>query len=130
MERVAGTARKRSDQRQKSRVVPFRVSPDEYAALTQLANREALTVGSYIRRQSIERPTKEKPTTRARRRPTIEVQTVSALLGQLSKIGSNLNQIAKRANSGDRPLLLELDETLAACRQVAARAKDILDGNT
>lgn len=126
----AASARKRSEIRQKGRVVPFRVSPEEYATLTNLADREGLTVGSYIRWQSIEKPANEKPTTRARRRPTIEVHTVSALLGQLSKIGSNLNQIAKRANSGDRPLLLELDETLAACRKVAERAKDLLDGNT
>lgn len=122
--------KKRSEQRQKGRVVPFRVSPEEYATLTRLADRERLTVGSYIRRVSIEEPTKEKPTTRARRRPTIEVQTVSSLLGQLSKIGSNLNQIAKRANSGDRPLLSELHDTLAACRQLALTAKDVLDGNT
>lgn len=127
MEQAAG---KRSEQRHKSRVVPFRVSPQEYATLTRLADRERLTVGSYIRWVSIEEPTKEKPTTRARRRPTIEVQAVSGLLGQLSKIGSNLNQIAKRANSGDRPLLSELHDTLAACRQLAMKAKDVLDGNT
>ena len=48
MEQAAG---KRSEQRHKSRVVPFRVSPQEYATLTHLADREGLTVGSYIRLQ-------------------------------------------------------------------------------
>ena len=116
----APSARKRSEIRQKGRVVPFRVSPDEYATLTHLADREGLTVGSYIRWQSIEKPANEKPTTRARRRPTIEVQTVSALLGQLSKIGSNLNQIAHAANLGAEPGK-ELDAALAELRVLNAQ---------
>lgn len=66
---------KRSEIRQKGRVVPFRVSDAEYAELTQLADRAGLTLGSYIRSRSL-----EKPTTRARRRPPAEVQVLTGYL--------------------------------------------------
>lgn len=117
MEQAAG---KRSEQRQKSRVVPFRVSPQEYATLTHLADREGLTVGSYIRLQSIEKPTKEKPTTRAVRRPTVAVQLLGGLLAQIGKIGSNLNQIARQLNQGATLPLTEIETALAEHRQILA----------
>jgi hypothetical protein len=118
-------AKPRSERRQKGRVVPFRVSPDEYATLTHLADRAGLTLGSYIRCRSL-----EKPTTRARRRPPAEVQVLTGYLGQLGKLASNANQLARRVNMGETPLAEEIISTLSACRALAVRVKDLLDGNT
>lgn len=121
----AASATKRSEIRQKGRVVPFRVSDSEYAELTQLADRAGLTLGSYIRSRSLERPT-----TRARRRPPAEVQVLTGYLGQLGKLASNANQLARRVNMGETPLAEEIISTLSACRALAVKVKDLLDGNT
>ncbi len=112
MEQAAG---KRSEQRHKSRVVPFRVSPQEYAILTHLADREGLTVGSYVRSRSL-----EQPTTRAVRRPTVAVQLLGGLLAQIGKIGSNLNQIARQLNQGATLPLSEIQTALGEHRQILA----------
>ncbi|CAO3455472.1 hypothetical protein [Azospirillum argentinense] len=61
----------------------------------------------------------------ARRLPKADVRALAAVLAQLGKIGSNLNQIARRLNTtgrlleGDR-LHETLDEVAAAARLVRA----------
>ena len=62
----------------------------------------------------------------AARRPSVDTQAVAQLLGQLGKIGSNINQLAKHANAG-RPIdamdnsiedaLRDLSELRIACLQ-------------
>lgn len=118
-------AKKRSESRQKGRVVPFRVSPAEYSELSRLADHAGLTLGSYIRSRCL-----ETPTTRAVRRPTVEVGVLNALLRELSKQGSNINQLTKKANAGNMPLLSELRATFEANRQLAKAIWDRLKGNT
>ena len=111
-----------SERRQKGRVVPFRVSAEEYAQLDALAEREGLTIGSYIRSRTL-----TVPTTRAIRRPVVEVELLRRYLNELHKIGSNINQTARRVNMGDTPLAAEIQSTLAACRQIARQVTDILN---
>ncbi len=111
-----------SERRQKGRIVPFRVSATEYAELDALAEREGLSIGSYVRSRVL-----TVPTTRAIRRPVVEVELLTSLLGQLHKIGSNINQTARRVNMGDTPLAAEIQSTLAACRQIARQVTDILN---
>ncbi len=118
-------AKKRSENRQKQERLTVRFSPTEREQLEALADREGLTLGSYIRSRSL-----ETPTTRARRRPTLEVQAVKALLGQVGKVGGNLHQLLKRVNFGDTPLTADLHATLAEIRQTAKLICDKLDGNT
>lgn len=118
-------AKKRSEIRQKGRVVPFRVAPKEYADLIHLAERSGLTLGSYIRSRALEHPT-----TRAVRRPTIEVEALNALLREFSKQGTNLNQLAKKANAGNMPLLAEIRATFEANRQTVKLIWERLKGNT
>jgi len=109
--------KKRSEHRQKGRVVPFRVSPDEYAELEQLADRAGLTLGSYIRSRCL-----EKPTTRARRKPAIEHVTVSQLIGELGRVKNNLNQLARKANSGNF-MTQEILAALAVIQEIGQAAK-------
>lgn len=103
----------------------MRFTPVEREQLEALADRSGLTLGSYLRSRTL-----KQPTMRARRRPTVEVEAVKALLGQVSKIGGNLNQLAKGLNRGETPLATDLQETLAAIRQTAKLICDKLDGNT
>lgn len=115
----------RSERRQKGRIVPFRVSPAEYEELDALAEQAGLTIGSYVRSRAL-----TLPTTRAIRRPVVEVQVLTRYLAELHKIGSNINQTARRVNMGDTPLATEIAATLAACRRLAEKVKDTLDGNS
>jgi len=110
-----------SERRKKGRIVPFRVSETEYAELDALAEREGVTIGTYVRERVL-----KAPTTRPIRRPVVEVQLLTSLLGQLHKIGSNINQTARRVNMGDTPLAGEIQSTLAACRQIARQVTDLL----
>ena len=89
-----------TERRQKGRIVPFRVSADEYAKLDALAEREGLSIGSYVRSCVFTTPSTS-PTTRAIRRPVVEVELLRSYLNELHKIGSNINQTAKRVNMGD-----------------------------
>ena len=113
-----------SERRQKGRVVPFRVSAEEYAQLDALAEREGLTIGSYIRSRTL-----TVPTTRAIRRPMVEVELLRRYLNELHKIGSNINQTARRVNMGDTPLAADIQTTYAACRDIARRVTDLLTRN-
>ncbi len=118
-------ATKRSESRKTQERLTVRFTPVEREQLEALADRSGLTLGSYLRSRTL-----EQPTMRARRRPTVEVEAVKALLGQVSKIGGNLNQLAKGLNRGETPLATDLQETLAAIRQTAKLICDKLDGNT
>ena len=103
----------------------FRLSPAEYTDLASLADRAGLTLGSYVRSRAL-----AMPTTRAVRRPTIQVHALNRLQADLSRIGNNLNQIARRVNAGDTPLLSELANSLASFREATHRVCDALDCNT
>lgn len=118
-------ATKRSENRQKQERLTVRLSPAERQEVEVLANSAGLTLASYLRSRAL-----AEPTTRAVRRPTVEVAVMTALLRELSKQGTNLNQLAKKANAGNMPLLSELRATFDANRQLAKAIWDRLKGNT
>lgn len=113
-----------SERRQKQRRMTFRLSEDEYQQLESYAEREGLTIGSYVRSRVL-----TTPTTRAIRRPVAEVELLRRFLSELHKLGSNHNQIAKRINMGETPLATELRSSLAACGELARRVTGILNRN-
>jgi len=117
--------KKRSESRQKQERLTVRFTPAEREQLEALADRAGLTLGSYLRSRAL-----ETPTMRAIRRPTAAVEVLKGLLGQVGKIGGNLNQLAKGLNRGEIPLATDLQETLAAIRQTAKLICDQMDGRT
>jgi len=117
--------KKRSESRQKQERLTVRFTPAEREQLEALADRAGLTLGSYLRSRAL-----ETPTMRAIRRPTAAVEVLKGLLGQVGKIGGNLNQLAKGLNRGEIPLATDLQETLAAIRQTAKLICDKMDGRT
>jgi hypothetical protein len=85
-----------TEARQRTGVIGFRATPAERAALDAAADRVGLSLGSYIRARAL-----AEPTTRATRRPPVDRTALAQLLGQIGRVGSNLNQIARSLNSGD-----------------------------
>ncbi len=91
--------------------IAVRCSVVERAAITERATESGLAVGAYLRNQAL-----GTPGPRAVRKPPVEKAELARLLGWLGKLGSNVNQLARRFNStGAFPGLPEL---LAIRREV------------
>src|ERR1700679_3792712 len=103
-------ARRGSETRKKTHLVTSRYDAEEFAELEDAASRAGLTRASYQRVQSL-----AKPKTRSTRRAPIERELLAKVLGQLGKIGSNLNQIAHEAHLG-RDVRAEVFSELPALR--------------
>lgn len=101
-------------------IIPFRLSKSERAKLVELAEREGLGVADLVRSYLL----KAKP--RAARRATPEQLQLIGHLGELGKIGSNLNQIARRLNSGEHVQQQELKLALEAVYGLADVLRDQL----
>ena len=84
-----------SETRRKTRLINFRATDDERAALEGLAQAEGLTLGSYIRSSLL-----PKVRTLSRRRPRVDEAAISKLYATLNRIGNNINQIAHAMNAG------------------------------
>lgn len=94
---TATPRKKRSgtQQRKKLHMVTTGYDADEFAQLEAAASKAGLTKASYQRVQTI-----AKPKTRSVKTAPIEKELLAKVLGQLGKIGSNLNQIAHAAHLG------------------------------
>ena len=79
--------------------IAFRVSVEELAKLEQSASRAGLTVPKFAKQAAL--GAKVKP-------QVIDVATGRACVAELGKIGSNINQIARRVNGGDVSASAEL----------------------
>lgn len=86
--------RRGTETRQKGYQVATRYSADEFQQVTDAASKAGLTPASFQRVQTLGTT----PKTRSTRRAPIERELLARTLGQLGKIGSNLNQIAHAAN--------------------------------
>lgn len=110
---MAGTEKRRRNHK-----LTARFNEQEAAAIRLMADKTGLSVAALIRNGLL-----NTPPPRAARRPTVNHKAVAQLLGQLGKIGSNLNQIAKHANAGNLQsnslelALRDLLELRTACLQ-------------
>jgi len=113
-----------TDKRQRQETLSARFNDEEAQAVRLKADRAGISVASLIRASVLDLPL---PDARAPRRPSADMQAVARLLGQLGKIGSNLNQIAKHANAGRltegllEVALRDLLELRLACLQALGR---------
>lgn len=125
MDGAESSVKKRSEKRQKQERLTVRFTPAEREQLEALAERAGLTLASYLRSRAL-----EKPTTRARRRPTVEVKALTKLLSDLNRVGNNLNQQTKLLRIGIDPTAEAAREAYAIYLALAAQIKGALDGNT
>lgn len=111
MTEAVARVRRGTETRKKSYVVSSRYDADEYVELDEAASRAGLTRASYQRVQSLMTP----PKTRSTRRAPIERELLGKTLGQLGKIGSNLNQLAHDAHL-DREVNAEVKVAIEVLR--------------
>jgi Bacterial mobilisation protein (MobC) len=105
----------------RDRVLRTRVSTPELDQLTARATEAGLSVGAFVRAAVF-----GNAGPRAVRRPPVERAQLARLLGEMGKLGSNVNQIARRLNAtGDRPGAPEIDQMrgeIAAMRAMLMQA--------
>lgn len=116
-----GTGKKNrqgSEKRKKSILVAFRTEEAEKAEIDEAAEAAGLTVGSYCRAIIL-----KKVLTTPRKKPSLDRVLLSQLVGQLGKVGSNLNQMARRLNEGKGA---GSERITAACGDVANLKVELL----
>lgn len=106
-------------------MLTFRIDALERAEIDAAARASGLTRGSYIRTALL-----KTMHTRTRRKPSIEVELLASLLGQVRKAGSNIYQILRQVHFGETLLGEELreaarrtDEAATAILEAMGRAK-------
>lgn len=80
-----------------SRTITFRTTPRELADLEIQAARAGLSVGQLARAAALGPAATAVPT--FRRRPPVDAAELRQIAGSLGKIGSNLNQLVRAANT-------------------------------
>lgn len=102
----------KSEARQRGKIVAVRCSPEEHARIEAAAEGQGLSLSGYARSRLLGEVTEG-----TKRRPPRDAAELARLLGQLGKVGSNLNQLTRLGNQGQ----LVTPATLAACvEEVAA----------
>jgi hypothetical protein len=94
-----------STSRRRPHVFPVRLSDDELATIRAHAEESGMTVAAYMREKSLKKPTRQR--------------NADKIVTALSKIGTNINQLAKQANAGRFPTKEILEEALAELTEIA-----------
>jgi hypothetical protein len=113
--------------RKRHRHMPYsiRFSPEERDRAKRLSEQCGLPLSALIRHALF-----NSPPPRAVRRPTINHQAVAKLLGELGKLGSNINKLARHANAGRYQTdsvelaMRALLELRTACMEALGREQD------
>jgi hypothetical protein len=101
----SGGNRRKSETRQRQRVRHVRFDRTEDAALESAASKAGLSVAAFVRERTLGRAGDRSL------RKRIDLAELGRLLAETGKIGSNINQLARVANSnGDLPTADRLDE--------------------
>nr|WP_142640223.1 plasmid mobilization relaxosome protein MobC [Sphingomonas sp. IC081] len=108
----------------------MRLDDDELAAIEAAADRYGLTFSSFVRAASLSAAQGKGlaglPIRSVRRKP-VDREMLARVLGQLGKIGNNLNQLAKNGYSGLDPAeRAQVAEVLGEIRALAPQIMDAL----
>ena len=96
-----------TETRQKSAAITIRMLPEDHQALAARADAAGLSLADLVRSQVFDRtpdfaPRKQRVPTGAEVALAKILRELTALKAELGKIGSNVNQLAHRANAGER----------------------------
>ena len=114
----AAPARQGTEARQRRRLVAVRCTDAELATIEAGAARAGMSVGAFMRHQAT-----GSAGPRAVRRPHADRALLAQVLGALGRYGSNLNQIAHRANAGEIPRWTIWDHEALA--EITAATRDM-----
>lgn len=125
-ERETSTKRQTSgsETRQRGRLLQVRLTEAERARIEADAAARRLTAASYARAVLL-----GEDAPRFVRRPTEDAAELARLLGQLGKIGSNLNQLARLGNQGQLVPPPDLASSIEEVREAAQRLAEVLYGD-
>ncbi len=110
-------SRSGSETRRRRHAKLIRFDDDELAKVEEAASRAGLALASFGRAQML-----GQVGPRSVRRPPIEKELLARVLGQLGKVGSNLNQVARAANTTGA----EAEAISAAIVEVRAAAEEVM----
>ena len=98
-----------SDKRQRGKIIASRCLDEEFAAIAAKADKAGLAVAAFMRAAAL-----GDAGPRAQRRPPADHKALRQILGELGRIGNNLNQIARALNSRAQAIPPELQNALRA----------------
>ena len=107
--------------RQRRGQILVRLTDEELAVADDKADRAGLTRAAFARAAIV-----GSPGPRAQRRPPADHVALRKLLGELGRVGNNINQIARTLNSGEDADIPELREALQAYLQLRDAIFDAL----
>ena len=96
-----------SERRARNVHLTIRLTSIERTTIDDAAIQAGLTSGSFARQVLM-----GAPAPRQVRRPPVERAELARLLGELGRVGNNLNQLARAANTGDQVTGAELTSAL------------------
>ena len=107
----------------KGKVIRVRCTAEDRAFLAETAAKAGLSMAAFLRTIAF-----GTAGARAVKRPNIERAQLAQLLGEIGKLGSNVNQIAKWANTDRRApdprVLVMMQSDIAAMRAAVVKAFD------
>ena len=103
-----------SDKRQRNKRCTFRLFDDEFNKIAAKADNCGLSFGAFLRAAALNGD----PGVRAQRRPPADHKALRKLLGEVGRMGNNINQIARALNSGEKAKLPSLDDALRAINDI------------
>ncbi len=98
-----------SETRRRNTSIMVRVTPQERDAIDNLAMQKGLPLGAFLRAAAL-----GDPGPRAQRRVPVDAKMLRRLLGEVGRVGNNLNQIAHHLNARNEYHEAQLQAALAA----------------
>ena len=114
-----------SDKRQRNKRRSVRFTADEFNRIADKADNSGLGFAAFLRAAALDGDAGP----RAQRRPPADHKALRKLLGEVGRIGNNINQIARALNSDDKAKLPALDEALRAYLDIRNRILAALGKN-
>ena len=109
---MAADEKKTTHKREGKKQFKVWLDENEHARLIQIAKQRGMTAADWLRHRCID-------TTPKRSRKGIDVVTLHRLQAQINMMGNNLNQLAARANTGERfPEIERLEAMLAELQKM------------
>ena len=102
-----------TDKRQRTKQCLVRLTADEYTRVAAKADKAGVAAAAFLRAAAL-----GDAGPRAQRRAPADKSALLRILGHLGRVGNNVNQIARRLNSGETVQLPRLEEALGAYLEI------------